>query len=132
MVWLPAYAPGPTPMEKLSEFFLRHLNDGGVLIFTTQGRRSAKWLHENTYNYGLDKGDVANILAAFKKDGFGYAHYPQTSGYGIAIASPSWVLRLVEQTFHLKILSFFEAGWDSHQDVISCIRSFNYHEPLAG
>jgi SAM-dependent methyltransferase len=108
------------------DFFTRHLKDDGVLVFTTHGRLSAKWLYENIQDYGLEKKAVAAILASYKRTGFGYADYPNNSEYGISIASPSWVLGQVERVYHLKILSFTETGWDKHQDVISCTRSFNH------
>ena len=108
------------------DFFSDHLRESGILTFTTHGRLSVKWIFDHQYDYGLDRKDIPNILNCYKSTGFGYLNYPHVAGYGISIASPAKVLAELQCHADLKILSFVEAGWDNHQDVISCIRKSGY------
>jgi SAM-dependent methyltransferase len=108
--------------SKFIRFFSLHLNVGGILIFTTHGRLTAKWIHEQIQDYGLAQADARILLANFKSTGFGYANLPMNLDYGISVAAPSWVLAQLERVPNLNVLSFVEAGWNNHQDVVSCIR----------
>lgn len=104
-------------------FFFEHLNEDGVLLFTTHGRLSAKWIREKTHTYGLDPKELRPLLAAYDGKGFGYAPYPGSPEYGITVSSPSWVLKQIERHPSLRLLLVKEAGWDNHQDVYACIRT---------
>ena len=104
------------------KFFSDHLNKEGILALTTHGQVSAQWLHENHYDYGLDKNEIPTILDRYNATGFGYLNYPNVPDYGVSIASRAWVLAEFQRHAGLKLLSFVEAGWDDHQDVVACIR----------
>jgi SAM-dependent methyltransferase len=98
------------------------LSPNGILIFTMHGRLSADWLRNRQQIYGLEPEKVPEILQAYDSTGFGYLDYPGVQGYGISISSPAWVVSYIEKIDDLKLLSYTETGWDSHQDVIACIR----------
>ena len=53
----------------------------------------------------------------FAANGFGYVPYPGQD-YGLSVCSPSWLLQTVEQSPEIRIVSFQEAIWDYHQDVL--------------
>jgi SAM-dependent methyltransferase len=112
----------------LLNFFYAHLEEGGIVLFSSHGRLSVKWLLHGHTEYGLQKEKIPALLRKYKYTGFGYLNYPDNRDYGISIASPSWVLSEVERHFNLKILAYIEAGWDDHQDIVACVRSSNVFE----
>lgn len=103
-------------------FFTEHLTEGGLLLFTTHGRLSEKWIREKIHTYGVDPKKLPRLLAAYKDKGFGYAPYPGSADYGITLSSPSWVLEQIRQHSNLRVVLLNETGWDSHQDVYACMR----------
>lgn len=108
--------------KRFISFFSNHLTERGILIFSTHGRLSVKWLNSNICHYGLNEDAIQRILTLYKNTGFGYVNYPGNSGYGVSISSPSWVLSEVQQNSKLKIIFFTEAGWDNHHDIVACVR----------
>jgi len=104
------------------EFFLNHLEEGGLLIFTTHGRYVVRRLHQREEDYHLDELQVSVLLDEYKRMGFGYMDYPSTTDYGISISAPSWVLSVIQRHPPLRIVSFDERGWDRHHDVVVCAR----------
>ena len=118
------------------DFFADHLEEGGLLIFTTHGRFSVKKLREQEIDhslklreqeidYSLNSQRIPDLFRQYLSTGFGYLDYEHSSDYGISICSPTWVVSLIEPHPHLKIVSLTEMGWDNHQDVIACTRSTN-------
>jgi SAM-dependent methyltransferase len=103
--------------------FARVLVPGGLLVFTTHGRRSERWLRNGTTNYGLDEGRVDDLLAAIERTGFGYVDYPGRQDYGISLSRPSYVAGQVQAHPTLRLAAILEYGWDDHQDVIACVKS---------
>jgi len=105
------------------KFFKQQLNSGGILIFTTQGRYSASLLRSGESAYGLETEDkIKSLLDNYDNEGFGYSSYFHSDDYGISLSSPSYVIKLLEQEDDLRLLMCLEQGWDSHQDVIACIK----------
>lgn len=105
------------------EFFSNHLEEDGLLIFTTHGRFPVNKLYQRERDYGLDRLQVSAILNEYKRTGFGYLNYPSKDDYGISISAPSWVLSEIQRHPQLRIVSFEEMGWDYHHDVAVCARS---------
>ncbi len=103
-------------------FFRNLLSPNGILIFTMHGRLSVNWLRSRQQIYGLEPEKVPEILQSYDATGFGYLDYPGVQGYGISISSPAWVISHLQQMDDIKLLSYTETGWDSHQDVIACTR----------
>ena len=106
---------------QLLSFFEQRLTENGVVLFTTHGRASAKWIRENTYTYGLDPAGLPDLLADYERTGFAYAPYPGSQDYGITLTRPSWVLEQLQQYPHLRVVLLNEAAWDAHQDVYACV-----------
>lgn len=100
------------------QLFRRLLCPGGILVFTTQGRRSASELETGKHRYGLNDRQIAALLAEYNRRGFGYVDYESQSGYGISLALPSHVLANFVQRPEWQLLSFLENGWDRRQDAI--------------
>ena len=104
-------------------FFDSVLNDGGVLVFTTHGRYCAHRMLTKDFTYGLDSHKLRMLLQDFDHDGFGFVGYENGDNYGISLTSPSYVLSLLQKVSSLKLLLYLEKGWDSHHDVIGCIKA---------
>jgi SAM-dependent methyltransferase len=128
-------------------FFESMLADRGLLIFTTSGRKIAAKLADDEDGATFMKEPEARevILDAYEQGGFGYANYSLPDGlredlslpetYGISLASPSWVFRVLERRTTLQLVSFTENRWGS-QDVVTCMRvddigaAYPYRVPL--
>jgi hypothetical protein len=94
----------------------------GVLVFTTHGRQSHLAAIEHPEYYGLEGARRRRILRDYERVGFGYVDYPDHSGYGISLAEPAWVCRLVMNIKGLRLVGLNEKSWDNHQDVCACVR----------
>src|SRR5205807_8137833 len=115
----------------------------GVLAFTTSGRfvtdllrvhlrgpdeslraTTREYYQRRAREYFADipKRDAERMLNKCEATGFGYADYERSPGYGVSVASPSWVCSLIETVPDMKLLTYFEQGWDTTQDVVSCVR----------
>lgn len=103
----------------LLRLFLRHVEVGGLLVLTTHGRWVAELLRSGAKHYGLAAAAVAEVLDAYRRDGFGYSGYPQSPDYGISLNSPAWLLRSVGDFESLRVVTFAERAWDTHQDVLA-------------
>jgi SAM-dependent methyltransferase len=90
----------------------------GLLVLTLSGRRAdygertvhrhidpAKWqcMRESAYNRGLGFVETERIDGAV---------------YGYTLTAPSWIMRIVERRPLLRIITYQEAAWNDHQDVI--------------
>jgi SAM-dependent methyltransferase len=97
--------------------FVRALRPGGLAMITFHGRWVA-YLIEQGHHYGLPRASIEAMLTSYAANGFGYADYEATPGYGISISSPAWVLRELDKWQHLRIVGLTERWWDDHQDVL--------------
>ena len=104
-------------------FFNSVLNSNGVLVFTTHGRYCAHRMRTKDFTYGLDSHRLRMLLEDFDRNGFGFVSYENDDNYGISLTSPSYVLSLLQKISDLKLLIYLEKGWDSHHDVIGCIKA---------
>ena len=107
--------------------FLRGLasfvRPGGILIFTTHGRKSYQWMTTGHYCYEIPERDRAPILRDYKRSGIGYGRYPHGEDcyYGLTITNPAWVFGQIEKVPGIKLVYFGEAAWDNHQDCCACV-----------
>jgi cyclopropane fatty-acyl-phospholipid synthase-like methyltransferase len=110
--------------------FERYLGEEGVLMFTTHGNTTARWLRKRQTDFGLGLDQMYGIsaveadrmLAAFDTAGFAYMDYPQQSSYGLSLSSSGFVVEAVRRTTRLRRIAFLESGWDHHQDVFAYMR----------
>ena len=119
----------PGPCADFVRLFNSLINPDGLIVFTLHGRWVDRSLATNRYTYGLKSHDVTALLAEYYQTGFGYADYPGTSGYGISVSSPAYVLAQLVSLPDLKLISYHEKGWDNHQDIV-CLQKQSPDEPL--
>lgn len=113
------------------KFFAEHLNPDGVLVFTTHGRQPIKWMIDGFFDYGLTPDEQRSLMRGYAADGFGFVS-PGNQAFGISLSSTAFVCTEVERQSSLKIIGLHEAGWASHQDVVSCLRLRNPYPRLDG
>lgn len=114
--------------EGFLRLFEKILAPGGVVVFTTHGRRTEGWLRRGKADvglsieqiYGLTQPQVAELLEGFTRCGFAYVDYAGQQGYGISVSSLPFVIGLVQRFTDLRVAACLEHGWDEHQDVIAC------------
>jgi SAM-dependent methyltransferase len=102
------------------KWFVAALEPEGILITTTHGRR-AQILKRSPF-----------ISAP---NGFSFVEMGRFCGtaYGSSLSFPSWLLKEVENMPDVAIISFREAAWDDHQDVLSLQRrslDYEYRLPV--
>jgi len=102
--------------------FATRLTPGGVLVFTTHGLLALDKLETGEKDYGLAAADVTRLCDSTLAEGFGYADYADTPGYGISVSQPAWIRALVARETDLQVLAIHESAWDQHQDVVVCSR----------
>ena len=76
----------------LLELLFGSLAPGGVLAFTTCGRRVETRLAAVDPTYALPEDVGSQILDDYRRTGFGYRDYPGASGYGLSLSALPWVL----------------------------------------
>ena len=106
-------------------WFRSLLRPGGLLLFSTQGRRG----HELITRYGLDDQQCAEIIGEYESSGFGYVDYRNVQDYGLAISEPAWVCRLITSLPEFRLVGFSEKVWDDHHDVFACVRDTGWKAP---
>lgn len=103
--------------HELLALFERSLAPGGVLVLTTAGRTVAERIRGGLDRPGLTPEAVVGLLEDYDRDGFGYRDYPLSPGYGISLASMTWVLNCLGQHPLFASRWLFETSWGL-QDVI--------------
>jgi SAM-dependent methyltransferase len=98
--------------KKLLRFFVEHLNDNGLLMFTTHGRYVKERF--DSFKYGLRFLPRIYVKAKYSILGFGYTSYLKQYRYGVSLSNPSWVLKQIEKYEDIRMTGFLEKKWDSH------------------
>jgi SAM-dependent methyltransferase len=106
------------------DFLSERLAPGGLLLFTTHGRWSAHQVRENRFLPGGSAEAQLLMLRGYEASGFGFVGTGGNHGYGTSLTRPAAVLQRVESFEDLKVVSYAERGWASHQDVVSCQKGF--------
>jgi hypothetical protein len=105
------------------EFFSDHLNDEGILIFSTHGKFIVEQFRSGNYDLGVDELNKERILKQYDRNGFGYGDYSGLVEYGISLSSRAWVSNLISETEHLQIMDYVERGWFDNHDTVACLKS---------
>jgi SAM-dependent methyltransferase len=105
------------------------LTRGGLLVFTSQGRRVAEGLRRRDL-WDLSEEMTETLLSGYDEHGFGFDNYP---GYdrGLSLAKPSWICAELDQHPELRLLGLRERGWGI-QDAVSCVRADTQELRLTG
>ena len=105
----------------LLNFFNRHLEVGGVLIFSAHG----KFVWENITNghnkYLPNDASTSRMVRDYQNSGYGYANYPGVTGYGVSVTSAEWLRRQFNKIQGWNEIYFKEKAWDNHHDIY-CIQ----------
>ena len=96
------------------------LEDDGVLVFTTGGRNFAEQIAAGRRSFGLGAELAGEMVADYERAGFGYRDWPDSAGYGMAMAKPWWICRKLEEFPSLRLLTLSELR---PQDVTACMKS---------
>jgi len=110
----------------LLKLLFNSLEPGGILMFTTHGKYSVEIFHKywerDPGGMPLSHQQLQEELV--KTNGFYYAPYHNSEGYGISISLEPYVTNLIESLFKgkAKVILFSERGWDNHQDVFAIQR----------
>lgn len=99
--------------------FSRMLDDRGILVFTTHGRRCERELAAGTNRFGLEEAQARALLLTYERSGFGYVDYRDTPGYGFSLMHPQFVTTHLLADPAWSLLGYHEAGWDKRQDAIA-------------
>ena len=97
---------------------VRSLQPNGVAVVTFHGRWAA-YLMQQGKNYGLSPAETKTVLQGYAANGFGYADYSSSSGYGVSLSSPAWLMSGLQEWQQLRFVALAERQWDDHQDVLA-------------
>ena len=100
------------------------LTPGGTLIATTHGDSVGDKIKTNKpeFTYGLSSEGRSKVMKELRTDGYGYADYPEQSGYGVSVISRDWVKKFFANHPNADLSEYIERGWDNHQDVFAVRR----------
>jgi SAM-dependent methyltransferase len=123
----------PEGTVDLLDFFLRHANPGGLIVFSSHGRfvldqLVKQWKEvidtgSDAHPYGLYREDLDKIVSPFGKSGYGYANYWGQDRYGISVCSLDWIQRTLNSLGHSRLVYFCERTWDDHHDVSGVLKA---------
>jgi hypothetical protein len=93
------------------------LNDGGIIVATFHGRRSAE-LFANEF-----KELVEPAWAAAKSKGWGYVPYDKANpDWGFSMSIPAKLAEIAEGVPGVRIRDLTEAGWAGNHDVLTLVK----------
>ena len=97
------------------------LTPGGALIATTHGDSVGDKIKTNKpeFTYGLSDEGRSKVVKEWQASGYGYADYPEQSGYGISVISRAWVEKFFADHPNADLSEYIERGWDNHHDVFA-------------
>ncbi|MBA3420577.1 MAG: class I SAM-dependent methyltransferase [Thermoleophilaceae bacterium] len=101
------------------------LRPGGVLIASTHGPTALENIRRRhpTRLWGLDQSGGDRLIRAFESGGFGYADYPKRAGYGISLATPSFVEAVLAELPGVDGGRVLERRWADHHDIAYCVKT---------
>ena len=111
--------------HKILDEMCKLLTPGGTLIATTHGDFVGDRIKSNKpeFTYGLSDNGRIKVMKEWQASGYGYADYPERSGYGISVISQAWVEKFFTNHPNADLSGYIEQGWGSHHDVFAIRRS---------
>jgi SAM-dependent methyltransferase len=105
------------------DLFESALAPGGLLVFTTHGRRQAHLIKTGELEFPrLGPERTERLLEEFDRTGFGYQNRHGQDNYGISLSAPSWVCGQLEQRSGWRLVTCTEMAWNNFQDSYACVR----------
>lgn len=101
----------------LLNFFLNHLENGGILVFTVHGRKIINDVYSGSQNFKFDNSHISKLKEEYEKYGFGFLRRKEDKNYGISLSSPSFVIQTIQNIPSMKLLIYSEVGWLEHDIV---------------
>ena len=110
--------------HKILDEMCKLLTPGGTLIATAHGDSVGDRIKTNKpeSTYGLSDKGRSKVVREWQAGGYGYADYPEQSGYGISVISRAWVDKFFADHPNAGLNEYIERGWDSHHDVFAVRR----------
>jgi SAM-dependent methyltransferase len=104
------------------DLFESSLASGGLVVFTTHGRRIAHLVRNGHQTFrGLGPERNRLLVEEFDRTGFGYQGRSGRDDFGISLSAPSWVCAELERRPGWRLVSCIEMGWAGH-DTYACVR----------
>ncbi|PHR74622.1 MAG: hypothetical protein COA67_00675 [Lutibacter sp.] len=107
-------------------FFSDHLEQDGVLIFTTHGNNIIRHLRSGKVDLGLGKTALKELLKQHDSAGIAYCDYPEQNGYGVSLSQNEWVLNLIKEFPKLSLIEEKPSKWGGpfyYQNVYTVVRN---------
>jgi SAM-dependent methyltransferase len=103
---------------KAIDWLCAALSPEGLLVLTLHGRRADHL--QRTVLRQIEATKWQRVREAAFNNGFGFIETERVCDavYGYCLTAPSYVMRIAERRPLLSIISYQEAGWANHQDVI--------------
>lgn len=102
--------------------FRSFLRPGGLVVFTTHGRKACRLMLGGN-SYGLPDARRSALLTDYFRTGFGYAKYADSdSYYGLSLSDAGWVFARIAELDDFRVVHFAERAWDNHHDCFACVR----------
>jgi SAM-dependent methyltransferase len=97
------------------DFAARHMGPDSRLVVTSHGEHVATRLRSRSY--GLGDPAARGLIAQYLAQGYGYRGYDGDLYYGLSLAARAWYETLFDAS-PLRLQSYYDRGWDRHQDVL--------------
>jgi SAM-dependent methyltransferase len=101
--------------------FISWLNPGGIVVFSSHGRAALGFQVYGPIDY-VAGGNRTAAIGGYYRDGYGYADYPNSTGYGVSFIRIDWYWRFFEGLSDVDLVSVTERAWDFHHDVVAVRR----------
>lgn len=108
--------------KKLIRLLVGHLENGGVVVFTSHGRYVRERRALGTWPYAINDEQYDAMIHEADSKGYGFTGYGESVEYGISLATLGWWERTLASVSNSEVVLLRERGWVRHQDVIAIKR----------
>lgn len=98
--------------------FISWLRPGGIVVFSSHGRAALRAQLYGPIDY-LMAGNRSTAISGYYRDGYGYADFPNSPGYGASFVRIDWYWRFFEGIPDVDLVGVTERAWDFHHDVVA-------------
>ena len=108
--------------KQMLQMFHRSLLPGGVAVFTCHGRHSANFWTAGKWPYNITDTQMKALYDDYVRHDYGFAGQGNSQDYGISVTPVSWIMDQLKLLPGFSLISYFERGWDNHQDIVAIRR----------